>query len=127
MKTKNLILAMLTLSALVFNTNQANGQNTNAADSTRQDSSIYSCSMHPEIQSTFPAKCPKCGMDLVQKKSSSTEHKMDGMMMCPMHGMVNMSHKHDEQNKKPLNRMAIGMGGMMVVMMTIMLILIIGR
>ena len=31
-------------------------------------------------------------------KSSSSEHKMD-MMMCPMHGMVDMNHKHDDEKK----------------------------
>ncbi|MGH7329924.1 MAG: efflux RND transporter periplasmic adaptor subunit, partial [Polyangiaceae bacterium] len=28
---------------------------------------IYTCPMHPEIQSTSPGKCPKCGMDLILK------------------------------------------------------------
>jgi hypothetical protein len=27
----------------------------------------YTCSMHPEYTSDNPGKCPKCGMDLVQK------------------------------------------------------------
>ncbi len=27
-------------------------------------SSVYSCSMHPEIKSESPGKCPKCGMNL---------------------------------------------------------------
>ena len=29
---------------------------------------IYVCPMHPEVTSTVPAKCPKCGMDLVKKE-----------------------------------------------------------
>lgn len=28
---------------------------------------IYTCPMHPEVQSPTPGKCPKCGMDLVPK------------------------------------------------------------
>ena len=28
----------------------------------------YTCSMHPEVTSDKPGKCPKCGMDLVVKK-----------------------------------------------------------
>lgn len=28
---------------------------------------IYTCSMHPEIKSDKPGKCPKCGMELVQQ------------------------------------------------------------
>ena len=90
------------------------------------DSIIYTCPMHPEIISGKPGKCPKCGMDLIQKKSSSSEHKMD-MMMCPMHGMVDMNHKHDgekKDNKKIINGMGIAMGAIMVVMMGIMIIVI---
>ena len=28
----------------------------------------YTCSMHPEVKSDKPGKCPKCGMDLIEKK-----------------------------------------------------------
>lgn len=28
----------------------------------------YTCTMHPEVVSDKPGKCPKCGMDLVAKK-----------------------------------------------------------
>jgi hypothetical protein len=41
-----------------------------------QETTVYSCSMHPEVQSSKPGKCPKCGMKLVaQKPSSSSEQK----------------------------------------------------
>lgn len=29
---------------------------------------VYTCSMHPEVVSDKPGKCPKCNMDLVVKK-----------------------------------------------------------
>ena len=29
---------------------------------------VYTCSMHPEVTSDKPGKCPKCGMTLVEKK-----------------------------------------------------------
>jgi len=29
---------------------------------------MYTCSMHPEVISTKPGTCPKCGMKLVIKK-----------------------------------------------------------
>lgn len=28
----------------------------------------YTCSMHPEVISDKPGKCPKCGMELTEKK-----------------------------------------------------------
>lgn len=29
---------------------------------------VYTCTMNPEVTSDKPGKCPKCGMDLVEKK-----------------------------------------------------------
>jgi hypothetical protein len=40
-------------------------------DSTKQSATVYTCTMHPEVISNKPGKCPKCGMDLVVKKTSS--------------------------------------------------------
>jgi hypothetical protein len=41
-----------------------------------QETIVYSCTMHPEVQSSKPGKCPKCGMKLVaQKPSASVEQK----------------------------------------------------
>ena len=91
------------------------------------DSIVYTCLMHPEVISDNPGKCPKCGMDLVQKNSSSSEHKMDMMMMCAMHGMVDMNHKHDDEkkdNKKTINMMGVTMLAVMVIMMGTMLVII---
>lgn len=33
-----------------------------------KEKTIYTCPMHPEVQSDKPGKCSKCGMDLVKKK-----------------------------------------------------------
>jgi hypothetical protein len=30
-------------------------------------SATYTCTMHPEVKSDKPGKCPKCGMELVKK------------------------------------------------------------
>jgi hypothetical protein len=41
--------------------------------SKRMDSTthkVYTCTMHPEVISDKPGKCPKCGMDLVEKKNT---------------------------------------------------------
>lgn len=39
----------------------------------------YTCSMHPEVHTDKPGKCPKCGMNLVKKQvvmpdSIQTQH-----------------------------------------------------
>ena len=42
-----------------------------AADSTAAPASTatqYTCPMHPEVITSKPGQCPKCGMDLVVKK-----------------------------------------------------------
>jgi Heavy metal binding domain len=30
----------------------------------------YTCTMHPEVRSDQPGKCPKCGMELVRKEGT---------------------------------------------------------
>ena len=109
-----------TMAILLISTNLVFAQN----DSTKthiNDSVTYTCTMHPEIITNQSGKCPKCGMDLI-KKSSSTYEKMS-MMMCPMHGMVDTNHNHDGQKKKDMKMMrgmGLGMGIMMVIMVVIL-------
>lgn len=117
MKICLLILILFTMATPLF----AQSGTTKTIAST--DSMIYTCTMHPEVVSGQPGKCPKCGMDLVQKKTSSPEHTMN-MMMCPMHGMVDSNHQHsdgEKKNKRMMRGMGIGMGAMMVVMMIVIL------
>src|SRR3989442_3373461 len=38
-----------------------------------QESTVYSCSMHPEVQSSKPGKCPKCGMKLLAQRPSEQQ------------------------------------------------------
>ena len=96
-----------------------------ASDSTKI---IFTCSMHPEITSDKPGTCPKCGMELVMQEkgknqSKPMQHQM-GMMMCSMHGMVDMNHKHNEPKKDNMKMMQgmKGMGFLMVAMMVVVLL-----
>ncbi len=48
------------------------------------DKNVYTCTMHPEVQSNEPGECPKCGMRL-EKKEEEKENDLKG----------------DEGNEKP--------------------------
>lgn len=41
---------------------------TEAAEAEAEAAEVYACPMHPEVTSSTPGKCPKCGMDLVQRR-----------------------------------------------------------
>ena len=49
------------------------------------ETSVYVCPMHPEVTSTEPARCPKCGMKLLAGSSASSSAD---------HGEMH-SHSHD--------------------------------
>jgi hypothetical protein len=70
---------LLISSSLIF----AQGSKSKKADTLTMHK-VYTCTMHPDVISYKPGKCPKCGMTLVEKKDSmrtmdSAVHKM------PMH------------------------------------------
>ena len=41
---------------------------TETKDENMEATKTYTCSMHPEVISDKPGKCPKCGMELIEKK-----------------------------------------------------------
>ena len=45
---------------------------------------VYTCTMHPDVVSDKPGKCPKCGMALVEKKTNK-KGTSNGMDKMPMH------------------------------------------
>lgn len=51
----------------MLGTNQKEGQSS-TSPTQEPAKTIYTCTMHPEIQRDQPGKCPKCGMDLVPVK-----------------------------------------------------------
>ncbi len=67
-KTKWILVAVLALGAGALggvgcNTSSEHGQGANSTERAVQ----YTCPMHPEVVQSTPGKCPKCGMDLVEK------------------------------------------------------------
>ena len=41
---------------------------TMSSPATQPSAAVYTCTMHPDVVSNTPGKCPKCSMDLVAKK-----------------------------------------------------------
>ena len=50
------------------NQNSGSLSNQRAETSVNEAKKTYTCSMHPEVISDKPGKCPKCGMVLIEKK-----------------------------------------------------------
>jgi hypothetical protein len=46
---------------------------------------VYTCTMHPDVTSDKPGKCPKCGMDLVLSKKEQMKMEAVKLYACPMH------------------------------------------
>lgn len=117
----------------------------NKQASVQDTAKIYTCPMHPEISWSKPDKCPKCGMDLVLKK---TDQQIKVIYTCSMHPEVIsdkpgkcpkcgmdlvvkgsnsemkmgcMGMMHPNGNKSHVWMYVAG-GAMMVVMMTVMVL-----
>ena len=71
------VITMLVTPVLVRTVSMAN-----------QESVVYSCPMHPEVQSSTPGKCPKCEMKLVASTGDKSKKKAvetAEAYTCPMH------------------------------------------
>lgn len=68
MKTKIFIMSMaIAAISFVYGCSQ-NPKSAQANEQAAQTKVVYTCTMHPEVISNKPGKCPKCGMTLVEKK-----------------------------------------------------------
>jgi predicted RNA-binding Zn-ribbon protein involved in translation (DUF1610 family) len=52
---------------------------------TSQHAQFYSCSMHPDVISYQPGKCPKCGMELSLSSKEQMKVSVSKNYNCPVH------------------------------------------
>jgi len=88
MKKTICILSIAALTAFTFINCSSNPTKENSTE--QKTGKVYTCMMHPEVISDKPGQCPKCGMDLVEKKvtkdttkskTMDKTKKMDGIKM----------------------------------------------
>jgi|HubBroStandDraft_3_1064219.scaffolds.fasta_scaffold186235_1 hypothetical protein len=80
-KMKKLIILLFVLTGVTYSFAQTSKPK---MPDSKLDSSakyLYTCTMHPEVITDKPGKCPKCGMTLVKKK-------VDKVYTCTMHPEV---------------------------------------
>lgn len=76
---KTIIMAFAVLITATSTFAQSNKDSTNKHPHQHTLAKKYTCSMHPEIVSNKPGKCPKCGMALVlvtKKTNKISKEKM---------------------------------------------------
>lgn len=72
---KLLFSAAILLSAtLVFTACSGNGSNAKTEQLAKDET--YTCTMHNEVMSDKPGKCPKCEMTLVKQKMTEAQMQM---------------------------------------------------
>ena len=71
MKMKLLIVCLAALTFTFAACNSPEKKTAATEKSTTTAKIIYTCPMHPEVTSDKPGVCPKCGMDLVEKKADN--------------------------------------------------------
>ena len=74
MKKLFFIAPILLSFALVITACSGNGSNEKTEQLAKDET--YTCTMHNEVMSDKPGKCPKCGMTLVKQKMTDEQMKM---------------------------------------------------
>ena len=111
---KNILTAFLLIFYAVASAQDMKGMKMPKKESEKPTEVIYTCPMHPEIQSSKPGNCPKCGMKLVIQKAKAVKPKASAPDKKPQptknSDMGDMKMPMKEMPKK--NDGMEGMGGM---------------
>jgi cytochrome oxidase Cu insertion factor (SCO1/SenC/PrrC family) len=76
-------ILLLSLVCVFTAINSANLSSAQSRVKTEQKTNRYACPMHPEVTSSKPGKCPKCGMHLRLKPEASEEPVASGANATP--------------------------------------------
>ncbi len=78
---KTLIIALISILSALTSFSQGHKNHSMPENKIEQDSIYFTCVMHPEIHSSKPGSCPKCGMKLLRKtiakKKDESKNKVD--------------------------------------------------
>lgn len=92
---KSLIYSIILITGLLFSAVLTNAQEPDADKPvTEQQQVKYTCPMHPDVVQAEPGKCPKCGMELLEKKYVPEEKKSEKK------DSTKMDHKHMKHDKE---------------------------
>jgi hypothetical protein len=69
-KVMLIAVAILFSAATVFAAHPAAVSDITQTKKVKPEKVQYTCTMHPEVLSDKPGKCPKCGMTLVKKEAA---------------------------------------------------------
>lgn len=72
---KAILITAIFLSAGFFFTACTGNSNKATTEQLAKDE-MYTCTMHNEVMSDHPGKCPKCNMTLVKQKMTAEQQKM---------------------------------------------------
>jgi transcription initiation factor IIE alpha subunit len=82
-KIMMLLIAALTISSVTVFAQEKAGKK-----DTTQNTVLYTCPMHPDIQMDKAGKCPKCGMELTVSKKEEMKIAVMNNYTCPVHADV---------------------------------------
>jgi hypothetical protein len=71
---KNFLILIFALSSVIMLDSCGSSSSSEKKSTTKEVAAAeYTCPMHSEVQSKEAGKCPKCGMDLVEKKKQDID------------------------------------------------------
>jgi len=69
---KMIIITVFAVSLFLTISACSSSPKSSVTESSVAEKATYTCTMHPEIRSDKPGKCPKCGMDLVKMETADS-------------------------------------------------------